>query len=108
MIESNIADPRCFRKVSVASTASTQADDERSYNTKDSVRKGSYQSKTLFHHTFLSSDISELSCGSEQRKVGIENSKQEMQAKSYDNGLLAIVPCPREAPERSTSLISTS
>ena len=99
------------RKVSNASTVSTQADDEYSNEMKvpepelfRSVSKQFYPDDIMS----VKSDFSELACSTKQRKIRMENRKKEIQAKKLDIGLLAVVHCPRDEPDRSNiSPIST-
>jgi len=92
------------RKVSNASTVSTQADDEVSNNTKDyDLKPASRVSRTFFDENTsnLDSDFSELSCTLRQRKLRMETRRKENQSKKHDNELLAMVQCPNEEPDRS-------
>lgn len=93
------------RKVSNASTVSTQADEELSNDTNE-LKPTSGDSKALFDENTsnLESDYSELSCTLRQRKLRMETRRKESQSKKHDNGLLAVVPCPKEEPDRSISL----
>ena len=94
------------RKVSNASTVSTQADDEISNDTKDYDLKPAYRVSKAFleqNTSNLDSDFSELSCTLRRRKVRMETRRKESQSNKHDNGLLAIVPCPKEEPDRSIS-----
>jgi hypothetical protein len=94
------------RKVSNASTVSTQADDELSNATKDyELKPASGNSKPFFDEdaSNLESELSELSCTLRQRKVRMESRRKESQSKKPDNGLFAVVPCPKEEPDRSIS-----
>lgn len=94
------------RKVSNSGTMSTQADDELSNDTKDyDLKPASSNSKALFDENTsnLESDFSELSCTLRQRKLRMGPRRKESQSKKHDNGLLAIVPCPKEEPDRSSS-----
>jgi hypothetical protein len=94
------------RKVSNASTVSTQADDEISNDTKDyDLKPAPEDSKAFFDENTsnLDSDFSELSCTLRQRKLRMETRRKEGRPKKHDNGLLAIVPCPKEEPDRSIS-----
>lgn len=94
------------RKISNASTVSTQAEDEWLTRTKGSERKVSCNPpKTSNQDDFMSinSDFSELACTTKQRKIRMDNRKKEVQAVKHDNGLLAQIPCPTEEPDRSGS-----
>ena len=99
------------RKVSNASTVSTQADDE--YSNEMKVPEPEFfrsVSKQFYPDDIMSvkSDFSELACSTKQRKIRMENRKKEIQAKKLDIGLLAVVHCPRDEPDRSNiSPIST-
>lgn len=97
------------RKVSNASTVSTQADDELSNATKDyELKPTSGNSKPFFDEVTsnLESDFSELSSTLRQRKVRMEGRRKDSQPKKPDNGLFAIVPCPKEEPDRSISSLA--
>ena len=92
------------RKVSNASTISTQADEESLDDIKETeskvlqrMTKPSHQDDT----NSLASDILELAYTTKQRKIRIESRKRELQSKKNDIGLLAVIPCPREEPDRS-------
>lgn len=92
------------RKVSNASTVSTQADEEWSDSFKESESKVTQRiPKTLYHDdiTSVNSEFSELACTTQQRKIRMESRKKEVQAKKHDIGLLAVVQCPSNEPDRS-------
>jgi hypothetical protein len=92
------------RKVSNASTVSTQADEEWFVESKESESTPSGRiPKSVYPDdiTSVNSEFSELACTTQQRKIRIENRKKEIQAKKVDIGLLAIVPCPLDEPDRS-------
>jgi hypothetical protein len=96
------------RKVSNASTISTQADEECSEEAKEQESK-SLRSVSKHYPddmTSVESDFSELACTTKQRKIRMENRKKEIQAKKHDIGLLAVVHCPRDEPDRSMPPIS--
>ena len=92
------------RKVSNASTISTQADEECSDEAKEQESKSPRSVSKPFcpdDMTSVESDFSELACTTKQRKIRMENRKKEIQAKKHDIGLLAVVHCPRDEPDRS-------
>ena len=94
------------RKVSNASTVTTQADEEVSAIAQDTEHTTSYRARKTSYHddlTTMNSDFSELACSTQRRKMRIESRKKEFEAKKHDIGLLAVIPCPREEPDRSTS-----
>jgi len=104
--ESGEAENTIGRKVSNASTVSTQADDELSNNTKDhDLKPVSRVSRTFFDENTSNPDpdFSELSCTLRQRKLRMDTRRKESQSKKHDNELLAIVQCPKEEPDRSIS-----
>lgn len=93
------------RKVSNASTVTTQADEEVSATAQDTERTTSYGARKTSYHddlTTMDSDFSELACSTQRRKMRIEGRKKEFEAKKNDIGLLAVIPCPRDEPDRST------
>lgn len=94
------------RKVSNASTVSTQAEEEWSDTFKESesnvterIPKKLYQDDI----TSVNSEFSELACTTQQRRIRMENRKKEVEAKKHDIGLLAVVQCPSNEPDRSTN-----
>ena len=92
------------RKVSNASTVSTQADDELSNATKDyELKPASGTSKPFFEEATsnLESELSKLSCTLRQRKVRMDTRRKDSHSKKTDNGLFAVVQCPKEEPDRS-------
>jgi len=91
------------RKVSNASTATTQAEEEVSTSAPD-IEPTSYKASKASchdHHTTRNSEFSELACTTQRRKMRIEGRKKEIDAKKHDVGLLAVIPCPRDEPDRS-------
>jgi len=112
-VSSNVAEvktedslPLPPRKVSNASTVTTQADEEISAIAPDLERATSYGARKTSHHddlTTMNSDFLELACSTQRRKMRIESRKKEFEAKKHDIGLLAVIPCPRDEPDRSTS-----
>lgn len=93
-----------YRKVSNASTISTQADEECSEEAKEQECKSLRSVSKPFYRddmTSVESDFSELACTTKQRKSRMENRKKEIQAKKHDIGLLSVVHCPRDEPDRS-------
>ena len=93
------------RKVSNASTVTTQADEEVSAIAQDTERTTSYTTRKTSYHddlTTMDSDFTELACSTQRRKMRIESRKKEFEAKKHDIGLLAVIPCPRDEPDRST------
>jgi hypothetical protein len=94
------------RKVSNASTATTQAEEEISGSAPDTELATSYKAPKQSYHddlTTTKSEFTELACTTQRRKMRIESRKKEIEAKKYDIGLLAVISCPREEPERSIS-----
>jgi hypothetical protein len=91
------------RKVSNASTISTQADEGwpdtkgwESTSFREVSKQGSREDLTS-----MISDFSELSCTTRQRKSRMASSKKDVQGKKHENGLLAVAQCPREEPDKS-------
>jgi hypothetical protein len=98
------------RKVSNASTISTQADEECSGEAKEQESKSLRNVSKHFYCDDMScteSDFSGLACTTKQRKNKMENRKKDNhaknQAKKHDIGLLAVIHCPRDEPDRSIS-----
>jgi hypothetical protein len=92
------------RKVSNASSISTQAEDDWGSNIKEGEPEDAEDKHGIPYQedlTSLDSDFSELACTTRQRKLRMDGRRKEMQAKKYENGLLAAVPCPSEEPDRS-------
>jgi len=90
------------RKVSntSASSISTIAEDDPALQGSLSKKKPSSKLSPNDDLTSLDSTFSELACTTSERKLRIENRKKDIQSKWQDNGLLAIVPCPKEEPDR--------
>jgi hypothetical protein len=90
------------RKVSNASTVSTQAEE---------LPDWSYPYESFEHEWPWDGDMasvgsewetSELTMSTKERKIRMESRKKDAKAKKSEFGLLAVVPCPREEPDRST------
>jgi hypothetical protein len=107
--------PTAMRKVSNASTVSTQAEDEWTYGCSSWDHDPSEQhlhlrvnEKTQKHRSqadFEGPDPdffgSELSQSTTKRKTRMDGRRKDSLAKKIDIGLLATMPCPREEPDRS-------
>jgi hypothetical protein len=94
------------RKVSSASTISTQAEDDWCIPVEDSQPKQSdaMSSKNTSPEdltSVISDYSSDLSYSTSKRKKRMEGRRKEILAKKLDIGLLATLPCPREEPDRS-------
>jgi hypothetical protein len=96
------------RKVSNASTVSTQADDEWWPDVQEPERQRvlGTASKENYHaddNTSVVSDweTSDLSWSTKERRTRMETRKKDIKGKKSEIGLLAVVPCPREEPDRS-------
>lgn len=89
------------RKVSNASTISTQAEDDRCVpqpKENDTSLKSTSPEDLA---SVISDYSSDLSYSTSKRKKRMESRRKEILAKKLDIGLLATVPCPREEPDRS-------
>jgi hypothetical protein len=89
------------RKVSNASTVSTQAEDDWCV---PAVSKETDENLCTNAEDFASvvSDYSvDLSYSTSKRKKRMESRRKEILTKKFDIGLLATVKCPREEPDRS-------
>jgi hypothetical protein len=94
------------RKVSNASTATTQADPETIFSGKEDADLGSRESQQPSHDSCsLGSDSSDLTLTTSQRKLRMEARKKDIKAKTHEDGLRAIITCPKEEPERSIPFI---
>jgi len=95
-----------IRKVSntSASSISTIADDDPVPHESHSLkRKPPTKISPNDDLASFDSSFSDLACTTAERKLRIENRKKEIQSKWQDSGLLAIVPCPKEEPDRRIS-----
>jgi hypothetical protein len=107
--------PTGIRKVSNASTVSTQAEDEWTYECSAwdddpseqhlhltvNEKKQNHASQADFEGTDPDFFVSELSHSTTKRKTRMDGRKKDSLAKKIDIGLLATMPCPREEPDRS-------
>ena len=94
------------RKVSNASTISTQAEEEVYTAAQETEPTTSLKVLDAMYYDNLAAvkrEFSDLACSTQQRKLRIESRKMEIEAKKIDVGLLAVIPCPREKPDRSTT-----
>lgn len=93
------------RKVSNASTVSTQAEDEWCTPVEEAqpkeVRKTLTNTSPEDLTSLISDYSSDLSYSTSKRKRRMESRRKEILAKKLDIGLLATIPCPREEPDRS-------